>query len=161
MFDAGGIRIGYVLRSASMLVSACNCLRLQLFAPTIVCAHNHLHLQSFVPAIICAHNHLHLQSITYARNRLHLQSITYTRNCFTLNTPAPWPPQGRSLGHPPNPAQGMGSDPVTSRASPHCQYMRVETPTRISLLSVLTVTEEFLLAKSSKFLIPTAPISTL
>ena len=178
-----------------MLVSACNCLRLQLFAPTIVCAHNHLHLQSFVPAIICAHNHLHLQSITYARNRLHLQSITYTRNCFTLNTPAPWPPQGRSLGHPPNPAQGMGSDPVTSRASPHCQYMRVETPTRISLLSVLTVTEEvrthcfssfnvlinciivsvryyqyisvltvteeFLLAKSSKFLIPTAPISTL
>ena len=73
--------------------------------------------------------------------------------------------------------------------------MRVETPTRISLLSVLTiteevrthcfssfivlinciivsvryyqyisvltVTEEFLLAKSSKFLIPTVPILTL
>ena len=28
-------------------------------------------------------------------------------------------------------------------------------------MSVLTVTEEFLLAKSSKFLIPTVPISTL
>ena len=34
-------------------------------------------------------------------------------------------------------------------------------PLAFSLLSVLTVTEEFLLAKSSKFLIPTVPISTL
>ena len=38
MFDAGGIRIGYVLRSASMLVSAaCNLLRTWCAACNLLC----------------------------------------------------------------------------------------------------------------------------
>ena len=67
-------------------------------------------------------------AIACARNRLRPQS-------FHVQHPsAPRPPRGRSLGHPSNPAQGVGSDPVTSRASPRRRYILYD----ISQLPILS-----------------------
>ena len=57
---------------------------------------------------------------------------------------------------------------VTEEVRTHCFFSFIVLINCITVsiryyqyISVLTVTEEFLLAKSSKFLIPTVPISTL
>ena len=66
-----------------------------------------------------------------ACNRLRPQSFMPAINClrpqsFHVEHPsAPRPPRWRSLRHPPNLAQGVGSDLVTSRASPRRRYMSV------------------------------------